>query len=71
MIVIYKFLADQRAQGSTEYILIMGAIIIAAIIFIPIYREAVRTSGEMVNESVSMATNKVENAVTAELKKLK
>jgi len=64
------FLKDTRAQASIEYILIAGAVIVAAIIFIPIYRELARETGERANESVVLAGEVTQKGVNREIANL-
>ncbi len=61
---------DTKAQGAVEYILLAGAIIIAAIILIPVYREIVRETGEKTNESVILTGEATQNSVNREIANL-
>jgi uncharacterized protein (UPF0333 family) len=58
---------DKKAQGAVEYILITGAIIVAAIIFIPIYREMAGITAEKTNESVAATGKYAYNSVKREI----
>jgi len=65
-----SFAAEERAQGSMEYILLAGAIIIAAIIIIPFYRSATEKAGSTLNTSVDMTQRKFNQSISEELGKL-
>jgi|GEM_PF-2613299 uncharacterized protein (UPF0333 family) len=64
---IRVFITEINAQGAIEYILLAGAIIIAAIIIIPIYREMARTTAEKTKESVALTGGVTQNSVTNEI----
>jgi|Deesub1362B_J571_1020462.scaffolds.fasta_scaffold00905_6 hypothetical protein len=67
---IYSFALETKAQGAVEYILIAGAIIVAAIIFIPIYKEIAKTTAEKTNESVILTGKVTQNSVKEEIANL-
>ena len=54
------FTNETKAQASTEYVLLAGSIIIAAIIFIPIYKNVVSTSSHRFGNSTELAALKAE-----------
>jgi len=64
------FFKNNKAQGAVEYILLVGGIIIAAIIIIPIYREMARTIAKTTNESVNLTVNITHKEVSEEIVKL-
>ncbi len=61
---------DSKGQGAMEYILLVGGIIIAAIIIIPVYREMTRTIAKTANGSVNLTVNVTHKEVSEEIVKL-
>ncbi len=61
---------EERAQGSLEYILLAGAIIVGLIIVIPFYRSAADTSARVMNTSVETTQAKFNQSISEELSRL-
>ncbi|NOZ83153.1 MAG: class III signal peptide-containing protein [Euryarchaeota archaeon] len=61
---------EEKAQGSIEYILLAGAIIVGLIIIIPFYRSATRGASVTLNTSVETTQAKVNESLADELTKL-
>ncbi len=57
MPTIYRLLKDQRGQTTTEYMLIIGvivaAILAAAYVFVPKFKEGVTQLGENIKKTLS------------------
>ncbi|WP_457555451.1 class III signal peptide-containing protein [Candidatus Pyrohabitans sp.] len=62
-----SLIKSDRAQGSVEYILLAGAIIVAAIIIIPFYREMARTVAKSAGESANLTANRTGAELSEEI----
>lgn len=61
--MLKKFLRDEKAQGAIEYILLAGGIIVAAVVIFAIYSSLTKSAATKLNESASLATNKMQEAI--------
>ncbi len=61
-----KFFEEERAQGSIEYLLIAGGVILAAIVVLSIYGNMSRSSITMLNESVGVKVEEMTSSLAAQ-----
>ena len=53
-----RFVIESRAQAPLEYLFLVGAVVIAAMIFIPIYKGGVKTATHEMGNSTQLAAKK-------------
>ncbi|MFQ5815833.1 MAG: Flp family type IVb pilin [Candidatus Hydrothermarchaeaceae archaeon] len=68
--MIARFLKEERAQGSIEYILLAGGIIVAAVIIFSMYERMTRSAAEAMNRTTANATGQMEDIITNEIEQI-
>jgi Flp pilus assembly pilin Flp len=68
--MLRKFLEEEEAQGSVEYVLLVGGIIFAVVAIFSVYRNMTESAWVKVNQSTGEAAEKMQNRIDQEIPKM-
>lgn len=61
-----EFISEEEGQGTLEYILLIGGMVIAAVLIYFIYQKMGKSSFGNINESTAAATSAMSSKISAE-----